>query len=104
MSEYYPDVWVVLDCQYGEEKVQRILAGWYGGFVNGDSWKLSSGIEQISEFENHYEIKNRSGSTYYCNKNEYRMSSLTAGILATLQKQASEVDCTIEINETFKIK
>ena len=101
MNNYYPDVWVVLDITTHGKPMQKILAGWYGGFLVGDSWKLSSAIDGISEFENYYAFKNRSGSTYYCNKNEYRMSSLTAGIFASLQKQASELDCTMKVNETF---
>jgi hypothetical protein len=74
MSIYNPDVWVVLEFTTENETVRKVFAGWYGGFAGSDSWKLSSMINTISEFQNHYEFLCESGSTYKCHKSTQKMS------------------------------
>jgi len=83
VTEYYPDVWVIVESQDADSKHHRVLAGWYGGFAHGDSWKLSSGIERIEEKENYWEIHNASGSVYNCHKTRERWSLLTRSIYDT---------------------
>jgi len=81
MSTYTPDCWIIVKIQsIGKEPYYRILAGWYGGFTTGDSWKLSSGIEKSFDRGDHYEILNASGSTYICYKGGHGLSGYTAGI------------------------
>ena len=88
MSEYTPDCWVVIEIDYGKEKIQKILSSWYGGWSGSDSWRLSSGITEVEELEDSYIIKNQSGSVYTCYRRRYGMSSYTAGILEDFKKQA----------------
>lgn len=79
MSTNTPDCWVVVRITTATTSIDKVLAGWYGGYLNGDSWKLSSGIERTEEFDDRYEFTNYSGSLYVCYKNCERMS----GIMAT---------------------
>ena len=88
MSEYTPDCWVVIEIDYGKEKIQKIFSSWYGGWAGSDSWRLSSGITEVEELTDSYIIKNHSGSVYTCYKRRYGMSSYTAGILEDFKKQA----------------
>jgi hypothetical protein len=88
MSEYTPDKWVVIEIDYGEDKIQKILSSWYGGWAGADSWRLSSGITEVEELQDLYIIKNHSGSVYTCYRRRYGMSSYTAGILEDFKKQA----------------
>ena len=87
MSEYTPDKWVVIEIDYGQEKIQKILSSWYGGWAGSDSWRLSSGITGVEELEDSYIIKNESGSVYTCYKRRYGVSSYTARILEDFKKQ-----------------
>lgn len=65
--EYVPDRWVVVRIKPpGEEEWFRVFGGWYGGFTQGDSWKLSSGIVKAIDHPDHYEVHNTSGSIYKC--------------------------------------
>ena len=89
MSEYTPDKWVIIEIDYGEEKIQKILASWYGGFAGSNSWRLSSGITGVEELEDSYIIKNESGSVYTCYKVRYGMSSYAMAVLEDFKKQAS---------------
>lgn len=71
MSTYTPDRWVIVKIQKeGGKPYFRVFAGWYGGFTQGDSWKMSSGIEKSIDRGDHYEIHNASGSIYKCWKGE----------------------------------
>lgn len=91
MSIYTPDCWTVLEFNTGDgEPLKKVFAGWYGGYLNGDSWKLSSGITNTREFENRYEFENYSGSTYVCHKAAERMSGYMASIYASFVKQVDE--------------
>ena len=99
MSEYTPDVWVVLELANSKETIRKVFGGWYGGFAGSNSWKLNSGITAVRiDDEGHYEFDGYSGSTYYCHFNNYHMSSLMQSVLAHWQKQAEESgDTTIRI-------
>ena len=88
MSEYTPDKWVVIEIAYGQEKIQKILSSWYGGWAGSDSWRLSSGITEVEELEDSYIIKNESGSVYTCFKKRYGMSAYAMGVLEDFKKQA----------------
>ena len=91
MSEYTPDCWVAIKLHFKEkEPYYRILAGWYGGFAGSNSWKLSSGIEEIIDEGTHYRILQTSGSVYLCGKNLERMSDLTLQIYVSYVSQLKE--------------
>ena len=76
MTEYNPDVWVILEA----EDTRKVLGGWYGGFAGSSSWRLSSGITQIIKRDDYYEIHNESGSVYKCHKAFERTSALTEAV------------------------
>lgn len=106
MSTYTPDVWVVLefDAPTLEKPMRKVFAGWYGGFTQGDSWKLNSGITETRINDDHYEFDGYSGSTYYGHRNNYHMSGLMHSILANWQAQAEERgDITIRILDIDEI-
>lgn len=90
MSEYSPDVWVLVELVSEKETLRRILGGWYGGYLGNDSWRLSSPIVSVTEDDNFYYFNNGSGSQYKCHKEERRFSNLTAGIFEYYQKGIEE--------------
>ena len=51
---YTPDNWVIVKIVYNGKTIYKVLGGWYGNFVTGDSWKLNSGITSVDEDENYY--------------------------------------------------
>ena len=89
---YYPDVWVVVEFAGTAvpKTYQRVLAGWYGGYAGGDSWKLSSGVTEIIDRGSCWEIHNHSGSVYVCYKNSERFSMLTGCIFSDMSQSNSE--------------
>ena len=90
MTTYMPDRWVLLEMTSTEtgDSVTKVFAGWYGGFANGDSWKLSSGVTETEDRDGYYEFLNHSGSVYKCSKSSQGMSGYMASIYAGWVKDA----------------
>lgn len=84
---YEPNNWVILKItKENQEPYYKVLAGWYGGYLYGDSWKLNSGITKVDQDDDFYYFHGYSGSTYKCPKEQERFSGITAGIYADLKE------------------
>lgn len=87
MSSFYrPDNWVVIKLDDGNDPHYRVLAGWSGGYLDGDSWRLNSGITKVQEDEAFYYFYGSSGSRYRCCKESYCLRMNNAHIWARLQE------------------
>jgi len=100
MRDYTPDRWVVIEIKSpNEEPIRKVLAGWYGGFTQGDSWRINSGITEVIEHDDRYEFVGSTGSVYRCYKHAYGMSSLMAGIFEHYSnKLKGEIELVEEYN------
>jgi len=101
MSGYTPERWVVLEFVTPEESIRKVFAGWYGGYLDGDSWKLNSGNKAERELEDRWEFDGYSGSTYVCYKSAYGMNGYMSSILASWLEQAKDQDVAINILESY---
>ncbi len=106
MREYTPDKWVML--KFVSERhttVYKVLAGWYGSYTTGDSWKLNSGVTKIEEDGDWYLFHGYSGSVYRCHKKSYGLSVYTASILESFYKdlegQPVKLECMNEDKTNF---
>ena len=90
MSAYTPDRWVIVEMNSVHGTIRKILGSWYGGFAGSDEWRFSSGITEVIEHDNHYEIHNHSGSIYTCYKNSIGMSSYTNMVFNDYKKKLEE--------------
>ncbi len=93
MREYTPDSWIIVQIeseQYG--KINKILAGWSGGYTTGNSWKLSSGIESVQDEGKFYTMPQSSGSVYHLYKQSERITGMMSGVFEKFAKQAEDSD------------
>jgi len=90
MGVYTPYRWVLVAIDTSEGPLFKVLAGWPGDYLHGDSWKLSSGVTKITEDETSYYIDNYSGSQYICLKEHEGLSVLTNDIFHQLLKTAGD--------------
>lgn len=96
---YTPNRWVILTIKTKHESLDKIFAGWNGGQLRGDTWKLSSGITDMSfEQPDRIEFINYSGSVYTCYKNRYGMSAHMNNVYQTW---LAETDCEIVLHDSF---
>jgi hypothetical protein len=101
MSDYTPDRWVIVEINSAEHgKIRKVLGSWYGGFAGSDSWRMNSGIEQVIDQGNYYDIVGYSGSVYRCIKGAEGMSAYTTSIFENYKKELEESNMgTMEIVE-----
>lgn len=91
MREYTPDSWRLVVIESPEHgKIYKVLASWYGGFTQGDSWKLSSGIEGVTKEGNLYVMPQSSGSVYNCYEGAEHVSSIMGGVYSSFARQLEE--------------
>jgi hypothetical protein len=82
-----PDRWVMLEIDTGEETIRRILSGWSGGYLEGNSWRLSSPVIEESSDDTRYIFTTRSGSTYICRSTAEGLTVTTSGMYNILEKK-----------------
>ena len=93
-----PEKWVVLKITNKDGIHYKIFGTWAGGYLDGDRWRLNSGISSIEEDENHYYFYGYSGSCYMCNKNDYGVATTySKSVLDEFQIKALEKDTKIEV-------
>lgn len=108
MREYSPDCWVLIQITPDDPTLKshkRIFACWYGGFAGSDSWKLSSGNEEVIESESTWEVKQNSGSLYIVPKlSGYRTNMYGESVLKDFISKAPANGYTITILDQPKSK
>ena len=93
MSDYYPDNWVILKITQDHGTLYKVLAGWSGGYTNGDSWRMNSGITRVEETDSgdSWMFYGSSGSCYVCDKEQYKMRMNCAGIYNKLKAEFGDI-------------
>jgi len=67
-----PSRWVVVKIDNNLDKpFYKVFATWAGGYLDGDRWKLNSGIKSVEIDDEYYYFIGHSGSCYKCHKNGY---------------------------------
>lgn len=103
MSTYTPDRWVIVEIgKKGYPTDRKVLAGWSGSYLEGQSWKLSSGITKETEHDDRYEFENYSGSVYVCSKGDYGFNFITMSVYTDFKKQFEDTEYLFEIVDDKK--
>lgn len=98
--QYIPDKWIIIRLECDDKIFYKILSGWSGGYLDGDSWRLSSPIEKIENNEKEYVIYTKTGSIYKCGKSRKGTTRLSRNILNRIQKDNSvKMVCSSKIKE-----
>ena len=99
---YTPDNWVIVKIARPESVVYKVLAGWSGGYLDGNSWRLNSGIVRANREGDYIIFEGHSGSQYKCHKNTQRLSGATASIYESLRQQGEQQGITVEMVDEFQ--
>jgi hypothetical protein len=75
-NDYIPDRWIMIRFESEETIVHKILAGWSGSYLEGQSWKLNSGVVKVEDDGQCYLFHGSSGSVYRCHKGAYGMNMI----------------------------
>ena len=79
MSTHRPNRWVLIEYPTGQK---CILAGWSGGYLDGDAWRRSTPVVEalLAADESTRVLVTQSGSRYEVHEDSYGLSTLTAMI------------------------
>jgi hypothetical protein len=95
-----PDAWVIIEIKTPQGiQFQKILAGWSGGYLYGDSWRMSSPVKELNIKINQdfFTVETESGSTYTLWKSRQGLRMSIAGIYKELQEQFKDAVEIIEL-------
>lgn len=89
MSDYTPDNWVVLKIKPGKGSypIYKVLAGWSGGYLDGDSWRMNSGITGVEKQAYLWGFYGSSGSVYWCHQGSYGLKMSNSHVYNKLKEQ-----------------
>ena len=90
MTEYTPNNWIAVKFEYEGKTYAKILGGWSGGYLDGDSWRLNSGVSRIEDDGDYYSVYGASGSVYKCYKHCERVTMIISGVLKSLEDNGAE--------------
>ena len=84
-----PDSWVIIEVNHEGEQFQKILSGWSGSYLYGDSWRLSSKIKEmnIDIDSDKIVVYTESGSWYNLYKSYQGLQMSNAGIYNELKEK-----------------
>ena len=82
---YKPERWVVIKIKEDNQTFYKLLGGWSGSYLEGQSWRMNSGISEIVLEDDFYLVKGFSGSIYKCHKNGYGTNLVMNGIIAQMK-------------------
>jgi hypothetical protein len=98
MSDYNPDKWLVVKITGKDTPpVHKVFACWSGGYLDGDSWKLNSGITKVTEKDDYFFFDGSSGSVYSCRKGMYGANGYGQGVLNNIIGKIEKAGGTVEI-------
>ena len=66
-----PQRWVIVAFKKESDTYYKVFASWAGGYLDGDSWRMNSGIAKVEEDDSHFYFTGHSGSCYKCHKLGY---------------------------------
>jgi hypothetical protein len=82
---YTPDRWVVFTLKNSEKTLYKVLGGWSGGYLDGDYWRVNSGIKSVEEDGDFYLFHGYSGSIYKCHKKRYGLTVTMSNVISPVQ-------------------
>ena len=86
---YMPDNWAVVKYK-GDDPHYRILAGWSGGYLDSDTWRMNSGITRVKETDDSFLFYGASGSCYECIKTAYCIRSNNSYVWSELKERLGD--------------
>jgi hypothetical protein len=93
---YNPDKWTILKIT-SDKDIYKILAGWSGGYLDSDRWRLSSGLEKIEDEGDYYLMHNYSGSIYKCHKKAEGFTGLSSYQFERIKRRVDEAGYSLEV-------
>jgi len=97
---YNPDGWVVIKID-SDDPHYRVFGSWSGGYLEGDSWRMNSGIVKVEIKDDFYLFYGHSGSIYRCHMDIYGLSGYGSGILNVYIEKAKGIITVVDFDTNW---
>ena len=94
---YNPDNWVVLKISDSKGFFYKVLGGWSGGYLSGNSWRLNSGVSDVIFEDGMFFFYGASGSCYECHSDSYGLKMNNAHVVELLQSKQAESGVIVQL-------
>ena len=84
-----PDSWVILKIKDDEQNTYfyKLFSSWRGGYLDGDSWRLNSGITSIEPENDYFIVRGNSNTVYGIHPSTYnKLGNYNYGVLQGIIK------------------
>lgn len=98
---YYPDCWVIAKITNGTNIIYKVLGGWSGGYLQGTSWRMNSGISGFYVQDDVIIFEGYSGSRYHCHVDGEGIKMANAGIIEDFAHRFKEAGLPATIEQIF---
>jgi len=94
-----PDAWVIIEVNHNGEQFQKVLSGWSGSYLYGDSWRMSSPVKtmNIDVEQDYITVETDSGSVYNLRKEYQGLRMSNAGIWNQLKERFGDAVEIVEL-------
>ena len=94
-----PDSWVIIEVKTPAGQFQKILSGWSGSYLYGDSWRMSSPMKELNIKVNQdfFTVETDSGSCYTLWKSRQGLRMSNSGIYNELKEKYGEMMEIVEL-------
>ena len=96
---YYPDEWCLVRIE-GTDPHWRVFGSWRGGYLDGDSWRLNSGVTSVQLTGSEKQIlafSGHTGSVYECSIHAQGIRSpYNSSVLNNMAEKSQGTMLTVE--------
>ena len=106
---YWPDRFVILKIEAPEETLYKVMGFWSGSYLEGDSWRINSGIESYKIEDGRVRFFGYSGSCYDCSVDSFGATGYGMSVLQDMIYSATvaDIECNVinleQFVEEFKV-
>lgn len=90
MTTYNPDRWVIIRISDKTQSIDKLLTGWSGSYLEGQSWKISSGVIGFEQDGDMIKFHNHSGSVYNCHREAEGFTTMSYSVLQSYQRDVED--------------
>lgn len=101
-----PDRYVLLKMRHNDQSPEtlHILSGWYGSYLAGESWRLSTPLISIKSIEEGwFEATTKSGTGYLLSPHGVGYTSWTSSLLSNFRTKYEIIGVIDEEREVFDL-
>ena len=101
--KYEPHFWTMVKVKNDGETFYKIFGSWSGGYLDGDYWRLNSGIIRVESEGDKFKFFGASGSVYEVKKDAYGSTGYGYSVLSSARDSHKNNFVPLTEEEALKV-